>query len=68
MLQKKIICLNDLSVYDNSKLAANSYNIKGHSVILDCCKNKREYAGKHPKTNEVLRWMFYDDYLKSNKK
>lgn len=63
---RKIICLNDLSVYDNSKLATNPYNIKGHSMILDCCKHKREYAGKHPQTNEPLRWMYYDEYLKNN--
>lgn len=64
---RKIICLNDFSVYNNSKSATNAYNIKGHSAVLDCCKNKIEYAGKHPETGEHLRWMYYDDYLEQQK-
>lgn len=64
---RQIICLNDFSIYNNSKLATNAYNIKGHSAVLDCCKNKIEYAGKHPETGEPLRWMYYDDYLEQQK-
>lgn len=62
---KQVICLNDFSIYDNSKEAARKFQIKGHSNILDCCKNKIEYAGKHPISGEPLKWMYYDEYLEN---
>lgn len=32
------------------------------SDIGKCCRRKRKSAGKHPETEEKLRWMYYEDW------
>ena len=62
----KVICLTTGEVFNSQKEACENYNIKGVSGIGSCCKNNKEYCGKHPATNEPLKWMYYDEYIKSN--
>jgi hypothetical protein len=59
----KIICLTTFELFDSLKDAKIKYNIES-SNIVNCCKNKRNFTGKHPETNESLKWMYYEDYIK----
>lgn len=61
----KVICLDTMEIFDSISDAYRwlGYNPDGHT-IQDACKGKQKTAGKHPKTNERLHWMFYKDYLK----
>jgi hypothetical protein len=63
-LKRKIICLNNLKVFDSITDAAVWCNCK-KGTILDYLgsSRKRKSAGKHPETKEPLRWMYYEDYL-----
>lgn len=61
----KIICLNNKMVFDNAWKAAEWCGLKGNSNICACVRGTREHAGRHPITKESLKWMKYDDYLKS---
>ena len=63
---KKVICLNDLTAFDNATIAANWCGMKNKLVIQSCCRNELKYAGLHPITGEELKWMYYKDYLKLN--
>lgn len=62
---KTIICLNTKVIFDSVENAANWCNCACTSITdyLNCRKNKRKSAGKHPITQEPLQWMYYDDYL-----
>ena len=53
--EKKVICLNTLDVYENSK-DAESKTIAKASAITRCCNGNCKKAGK-------MRWMYYKDYL-----
>jgi ribosomal protein S27E len=61
--RKKIICINNKQVFNSVKEASKFYNIK-YNHFFDYFRNKSYYAGKHPETNEKLKWMYYEDYLK----
>jgi len=62
---KKVICLNTGEVFDLLKNASEYCGLNGSAHIIDCCKGKRKYSGKHPITNQKLQWQYYDEYLKS---
>jgi len=65
----KVICLNNLQVFNSIKLAANWCGLKDTSNIIQNIKNQKASAGKHPITGEKLNWMYYDEYLnKQNEK
>ena len=53
--EKKVICLDTLDVYENSK-DAESKTIAKASAITRCCNGNCKKAGK-------MRWMYYKDYL-----
>lgn len=65
---KKVICLNTKQIFINGR-AANEWYMKTtgrktiNPTINACCQGKAKSAGKHPETNEPLKWMFYSDYL-----
>ncbi len=65
----QIICLNTLEIFENVHMASERYNVNSGSII-QVCKNKKYHksAGTHPKTNEKLKWMYYDDYIKQQNK
>lgn len=55
---KKVICLNDMKIYDTVRACCDTYNIpyKQFSSIL---------KGKRKLTND-LKFMYYDDYVNSD--
>ena len=53
--EKKVICLDTLDVYENSKDAESKTSAKA-SAITRCCNGNCKKAGK-------MRWMYYKDYL-----
>ena len=62
----KVICLNNLMIFESIKEAAEWANIKCPSKIRDYIINeKSKYCGMHPDTKEKLQWMYYDEYLQS---
>jgi hypothetical protein len=65
---KKIICLNNLQVFDKIIDAANWCGCKDSTIsdYLASRKNLRKSAGKHPQTGENLTWLYYHDYLYLN--
>lgn len=56
---KKVKCLNTGEVFTNIK-KASEWAIQA-CKISECCKGKRNYAGKHPITGEKLRWEYVDN-------
>lgn len=61
---KSVICLNTKKVYISVSEAGRSNNLSG-STITNACNGKSKHAGKDKNTGEWLRWMYYEDYLKS---
>jgi len=61
---KQVICLTTGEVFNNQKDAYDKYDICASSVS-QCCNNKREFAGKHPETNEKMVWMYYNKYIEN---
>lgn len=60
--RKKVICLNTLQIFDGAKEAKEWC---GASSIKECCQGKCKTSGKHPETGEKLKWLYYEDYLKT---
>ena len=63
---KAIICLNTGEVFGAST-EASEWCHGSSSGIRKVCNGKQEYSGRHPETGEKLKWMHYDEYLKSIK-
>lgn len=59
----RVICLNTLEVFKNASDASNKYRVE-KSSINKCCKGTRKTCGRD-KDNIPLRWMRYEDYLKT---
>ena len=59
---RKVICITTDKVFDTVKEGGDFYNCKGQHISSNC-KGKRKTCGKHPITNESLRWMYYSDYI-----
>ena len=60
---KQVICLTTNKVFSYIKQASDYYNINYRNLCA-CCQGKRKSCGKHPETNEKLKWMYYKDYIK----
>lgn len=60
-----VYCLNTNQKFDSAKDAIDYFNLCKGTKISDVCRRKRKIAGKHPVTGEGLKWMYYDDYLKT---
>lgn len=58
----KVICTTTQKVFSTVKEGAKYYNCDS-GTISKCCKGKRNFCGKHPITNEKLKWQYYSDYL-----
>ncbi|MBC2722025.1 MAG: GIY-YIG nuclease family protein [Desulfosporosinus sp.] len=58
-----VVNLNTGRVFTLVNDASKFFEIS-HSTIVNCCRGRRKSAGKHPETNEPLRWMYHEDYLK----
>lgn len=68
--KKQIICLNNNMIFESIISASKWCGCKRGTIsdYLNSRKDLRKTAGKHPETNEGLKWMFYEDYLMLNKK
>lgn len=55
--KKKVRCINTDEIFDYSKEACEKYNAN-RSNLNSCCNGKRRWTGKHPETNEWLRWEY----------
>ena len=60
----KVVCLNNNYLFDKIDDAKNWCNAKTTSGIISCCTGKYKTSGKHPTTNDSLKWMYYKDYIK----
>lgn len=60
----KVVCLNTNVVFNTIKSAYKWCNSKSSAGIISCCKGKYHSSGKHPITQEPLKWMYYNDYIK----
>lgn len=58
---RKVKCLNTGQVFPTLTSACEWCNLRGVSNIMDCCKGKRKHAGRHPVTNEQLKWEYIDE-------
>jgi len=59
-----VICLTTEGFFYSIKDAFKWANLKSGTGINLCCSGRRKTSGKHPKTGEPLRWMYYDEYVK----
>lgn len=60
---KKIICLNNHQVFNSISDARRWCGLKSNGSITRCLQNPKDYtAGRHPKNNEKLKWMYLDEY------
>lgn len=49
-------CLNTGEVFSSTTAAARWAGLKSSSGISDCLSGRKKSAGKHPQTNEPLKW------------
>jgi len=64
--RRVVVCLNTKEIFKKGRLGAKKYKVDLSSIIK-CCKEKVKSAGMHPETKEKLKWMYYEDYLKTQK-
>ena len=57
---KKVKCITTGEIFDTLTEAGKKYNI-GNGDICKCCKGKIKYRGRHPITNEPLKWEYYNE-------
>lgn len=60
---KRIICLNNLHIYESISIASFTTGISISSISL-CCKGVNRIAGKVDGTKAI--WMYYNDYIRLN--
>lgn len=63
---KAVRCVTTGQVFD-TVIAAARWLGKEHTRahIISVCKGRREHAGKHPETNELLKWEYVKEELKN---
>lgn len=57
---RAVYCPELNEVFWGAKEAEEKYNINASSISM-CCTGKRKHAGKHPITDELLRWVYNDE-------
>lgn len=62
----KVVCLNTNEVFDQIKFAAQRYNMKSTTGIVNCCTGKFSTSGKD-ENNIPLKWRYYSDYINMSK-
>lgn len=62
-----VYCLSTNQRFDSAKDAIKYFGMCKNAHIAACCKGKRKSVGKHPITNEPLKWMYYEDFIKQQK-
>jgi group I intron endonuclease len=58
---KSIICITTGEIFTCMRYARDKYGKSLH--ITECCNRTLKSAGKHPITNEKLKWMYLDEYI-----
>lgn len=58
---KKVICLNNLKIYDTTTEAAHAVGLKQGGNVAAVCRGERRYAGMI--NGEYLKWKYYIDYI-----
>ena len=66
--EKRVICLNNLKIFDSPKFALQWCRTTSIDLIRMCCRGEIKTAGEDKNTHEKLKWMYYEDYLKLNNK
>lgn len=59
---KKVICLNTKEIFDSLTYACKKYNLDASNMVK-ALKNNKRTCGKLD--GKLLRWQYYDDYLKN---
>lgn len=59
-----VVCLNTEQVFNGIVDAIEHFGLCKGARIDAVCRGTRKSAGKHPRTNEPLRWAYYKDYIK----
>lgn len=59
----KVECINTNEIFNSAKEAALWCGIKNAQQIQDCGYGKNKTAGRHPKTNEKLKWRIVEDII-----
>ena len=54
---KPVFCITTGEYFESGALACRKYEIHGTN-LTKACRNSKYYAGKHPVTNEKLRWKY----------
>lgn len=57
---KLVRCINTNQIFPSVGEAAKWCNLKSRSGINSCCRGKRKTAGKHPQTEEPLKWEYIE--------
>lgn len=61
--RKSVYCVTTDQVFNSVQEAINYFNIAKGTKIASVCKGERQFAGRHPVSNEPLVWQYYNDYL-----
>lgn len=61
---KKVVCIETKIIFNSIRDARLYAGLKSDSGVSECCNHKRKTSGRHPKTGQLLSWMFYEDYIK----
>ena len=56
---RKVQCITTGKKFNTIKEAAEYYYVN-YKHISTCCRGKRNYCGKHPVTEEKLKWKYID--------
>jgi len=62
----KIICLNDLKIFECIIDASRHYNVSKSSISSNCSNNITKYSVKQKDGNSLM-FMYFEDYLNSSK-
>ena len=62
--KSKIICITTGEIFIGCKDVEIKYGIK-KSALIKAIDNPNKSSGRNPITNEKLKWMRYDTYLKT---
>lgn len=63
-ISKSVILTNTGEIFQSISDASRTYGVDASS-LTKCCRGKLASRGKHPKTGEKLKWMYYTDYIKN---
>ena len=57
---KSVRCITTNKIFDSIKEATEYYSIRNKTGISDCVAGRLKSCGKHPMTQEPLKWEYYN--------